>query len=319
MLRSLVDEVVRRRLLPVVLVALLVIIAAPLLFMKSAPDDAPAAGDVPAAATPGKLPGRAEKLLVTTDKAVTPRHDSKGAGKDPFAPPASAKAAADTGTPAAAGAPASSGSAAPALTADARKITIENSDGSKTTISSNKKSKKKTTKKKTKKKTAPKKQTPAPRTAPVQNVALVNVRFGRSMNSSKARRVPRLQTFKAGGSVVAMFVKYSPARDKAVFAIAPSTAVSGDVKCRRKEGVCRYVDIPAGESVRLKTRTAKGTLVSRRLQVVSIKRVPETVAAVTTPTPAPRTTPLSQATCLLKNLLALPSVLFPSISVDACD
>ncbi len=254
--------------------------------------------------------------MVTNDKAVTPRRTVKGTGKDPFDPPASAKAAADTKTPAAAGAPASSGSNAPALTAEARKITIENPDGSKTTISTDKKSKKKTT---AKKKTAPKKQAPAPQTAPVQNVALVKVRFGRSMNSSKARRVPRLQTFKAGGSVVAMFVKYSPAREKAVFAIAPSTTVSGGVKCRRKEGVCRYVDIPAGEGVRLKTRTAQGTLVSRRLEVVSIKSVPETVAATTAPAPAPRATPLSQATCLLKNLLALPSVLFPSISVDACD
>ena len=116
-----------------------------------------------------------------------------------------------------------------------------------------------------------------------------------------------------------MFVKYSPTRDKAVFAVAPSTIVVGDVECRARQGVCRYVDLPAGKHVRLTTRTAKGTFVSRRLDVVSIKRVPETVAAVTTPTPAPRATPLPQATCLLKNLLALPSAILPSISVDACD
>ena len=318
MLRSLVDEVVRRRLLPVVLVALLVIIVAPLLFMKSAPDDAPAAGAVPAAAAPGKLPVRAEKLLVTTDKAVTPRHRSKGSGQDPFTPPASATPA----DPAAAGQTASessSPSGSTPLVGDARNVTIENSDGSTTTISNNKKTKKKKAKKAAAKKSAPKKKSlPPAQSSPVKNVALVNVRFGRTM-AGKARRVPRLQTFKAGGSVVAMFVKYSPARNKAVFAIAPSTRVSGDVECRRKEGVCRYVDIPAGKHVRLRTRTATGSLVSRRLDVVSIKRVTETVAATTATAPAPRATPLAQATCLLKNLLALPSVIHPSISVDSCD
>ena len=56
MLRSLVDEVVRRRLWPIPLVALLVAIAAPLLFMKSAPPAAPAAPRRPPAAAPGKLP-----------------------------------------------------------------------------------------------------------------------------------------------------------------------------------------------------------------------------------------------------------------------
>jgi hypothetical protein len=322
MLRSLVDEVVRRRLMPVVIVALLVIVAAPLLFMKSAPAGAPAASSSPAAATPGKLPARAEKLLVTNDKAVTPRHRVKGSGKDPFAPPASAEQQADgttAATPAAA-APAAGSSAGPgakALTGEARKVTIANPDGSTTTISTNKKSKKKAKKKAAAKKKATK-QTPAPQTSPVRNVALVNVRYGARMGA-REHRVPRLQTFKAAGTVVAMFVKYSPARHKAVFAIAPSTVVKGDVKCRRKEGVCRYVDIPAGKHVRLYTRTARGTLVSRRLDVVSIERVPATAAAVTAPAPAPRTTPLSQATCLLKSLLALPSVILPSISVAACD
>jgi len=318
MLRSLVDEVIRRRLLPVVLVALLVIIAAPLLFMKSAPDDAPAAGAVPAAATPGKLPVGADKLLVTSDKAVTPRHRSKGSGQDPFTPPASATPA----DPAAAGQTASessSPSGSKPLVGDARNVTIANSDGSTTTISNNKKTTKKKKKKTTtaRKPTPKKQQAPPKRTTPVKNVALVNVRFARTQ-PSEAHRVPRLQTYKAGGSVVAMFVKYSPARDKAVFAIAPSTKVSGDVKCRRKEGVCRYVDIPEGKHVRLTTRTAKGAVVSRRLEIVSIKHVPQSVAADTAPAPAPRATPLSQATCLLKSLLALPSVILPSISVDAC-
>jgi len=323
MLRSLVDEVVRRRLLPVVLVALLVIVAAPLLFMKSAPEDAPAASDAPSAASPGKLPANAKKLLVTSDKAATPRHRAAGSGQDPFAPPASAEkpdASAAAATPTAAGSPTEGDAAGPGaktLTGEARKVTIENPDGSTTTISTDKKAKKKA-KKKAAAKPKAKQQAPAPQTSPVRNVALVNVRYG-SKSGARARRVPRLQTFKAGGSVVAMFVKYSPARDKAVFAIAPSTVVSGDVKCRRKEGVCRFVDIPEGKHVRLTTRTAKGAVVSRRLDVVSIEKVTKTAAAVATPTPAPRTTPLAEATCLLKNLLALPSVIFPSISVDACD
>ena len=56
MLRSLVDEVVRRRLWPIPLVALLIAVAAPVLFMKSPPPDAPAATEAPPTAAAAPLP-----------------------------------------------------------------------------------------------------------------------------------------------------------------------------------------------------------------------------------------------------------------------
>ncbi|MEA2194240.1 MAG: hypothetical protein QOG42_674, partial [Solirubrobacteraceae bacterium] len=67
MLRNLQDEMARRRWLPFAALAVLVAIAAPLLFLKSAPDNAPSAGAAPAAAEQAKLPPRAARLLAATD------------------------------------------------------------------------------------------------------------------------------------------------------------------------------------------------------------------------------------------------------------
>ena len=313
MLRSLIGEVVRRRLWPIPLAAILIAVAAPLLFMKSAPVDVPADA-APAAAAPGELSTRAQRLVATSDQAVASRKRSQRRSQDPFAPPASATKAKD----AAAGAPPA---AAPAATGSgaAGAVVIKNSDGSSTTMPATKQpatSKKKKTsmaKKKqapaAKKKIAPK-PTPAPTPA---TVTYVDVRFGERKDTGLRHRVPRLQTFRAGGKVAAVFVKYSPAHDKAVFAIAPSTYVSGDVKCRKVNGVCRYVDIPEGEHVRLTLRGEDGRVVSRRLDVVRIRKMP----LAGNESAARRTTPLADATCLLKGLLKLP-VTLPSISVDAC-
>jgi len=312
MLRSLIGELVRRRLWPIPLAAILIAVAAPLLFMKSAPVDVPADA-APAAAAPGELSTRAQRLVATSDQAVASRKRSQRRSQDPFAPPASATKAKD----AAAGAPPA---AAPAATGSgaAGAVVIKNSDGSTSTMPATKQqaaSKKKasTAKKKqapaAKKKIAPK---PKPKPTPA-TVTYVDVRFGERMDTSLRHRVPRLQTFRAGGKVAAMFVKYSPARDKAVFAIAPSTYVSGDVKCRKVNGVCRYVDIPEGEHVRLTLRGEDGRVVSRRLDVVRIRKMP----LAGNESAGRRTTPLADATCLLKGLLKLP-VTLPSISADAC-
>jgi len=325
MLRSLVDEVVRRRLWPIPLVALLIAIAAPLLFMKSAPEGAPAATEAPPVAAPGKLPVRAEKLLNASDKAAAPRKRSTRAGQDPFAPPASARQAAEAPATATAPAPAtaSASKSGGSSSTTAIPVVITNSDGSKATVSvptkptatkPTKPRKRSTSKRRTKPKSKP--STPAtPAT-----VTYVDVRFAKRMGSMVRYRVPRLQTFRAGGRVAAMFVKYSPARDKAVFAIAPSTKVVGKLRCRTKKGVCRYVDIPAGSSVRLRMRTESGSVVSRRLEVVRIRRLPVAVAAASPSgtKASARSTPLAEAKCLLNSLLKLP-VIVPSISADFCD
>jgi hypothetical protein len=304
MVRSLVQELVRRRLWPVPLVALLVAVAAPVLFLKSDPADAPAAPPAPAA---GTLPARAGGLLDASQKAVTPHHRLKGTGQDPFAPPTSG------GKPAAAPAKAAAAAAAKAAASPkAIPVVITNANGSTpataapTTTTTPKSTVQQTTAPKT---TA----TTTPTTGAVPTVTYVDVRFAKQMGSMLRYRVPRLQALRAGGKVVAMFVKYSPARHKAVFAIAPSTKVDGDVTCRRVLGVCRYVDIPAGSYARLTLRGENGRYLSRRLDVVSIRHMPLEGNA----TASVRTTPLATATCLIKSLLALPAVV-PSISSDSC-
>jgi hypothetical protein len=310
MLRSLVDEVVRRRMWPIPLAALLIAIAAPVLFMKSAPAGAPSASSAPPAAAPGQLPASAGKVVSTSDKAVIARQRSKAKAQDPFAPPASAKKSASTtsATKSAAKQTASTPKAIP--------LVITNSNGDKLTISTPK-TKKKTSSKKT---TAPKTTTPQPTTPTVsvsKPVTYVDVRFGKALPSKVHHRVPRMETFRAGGKVAAIFVKYSPARNKAVFAVAPSTKVKGDVKCRRKAGACRYVDLGEGQHVRLSMRAPDGSVVSRRLDVVSIYRASAPISASGTPATTPLSTPIAEATCLLKRLLSLSPIL-PSISVDAC-
>ncbi len=320
MLRSLVSEVVRRRLWPIPVAAILIAIAAPLLFMKSA-SVSPADSAVPPVAAPGELPAAAKRFVTTSDKAATPRSKARRRGQDPFTPPAGTTKARQ-GT-ASTTAPATTASTATVSTPASGSVAIRNSDGSTATMQVPKTTTKPaSTKKATSKKATSKRKTTATVTAPEPStdasdpatVTYVDVRFGKRQNSMIRHRVPRLQTFRAGGRVAAMFTHLSTTRDVAVFAIAPSTEVAGDVDCRKVKGVCRYVDIPAGSYARLRMRAANGSLISRRLDVVRIRRLP----LAGNEDARPRATTLDTAKCLLRGLLKLPSSL-PSISVDACD
>jgi hypothetical protein len=253
MLHELLTEIVRRRLWPIPLVTATVAVAAPLLFMKSAPADAPsAAAPAPALAPAGKLPARAQRLLATSDAGATSvRRGATRRSHDPFAPPSGRKS---TVKPAAGAATKDSRAAAADTPVP---VVITNSDGSVP-------------------KTESTPATPAssadPPSTPTASAAAVDVRFGKEADAKLRSGIPRLETFVARGNVVAVFVKYSPRRDKAVFAIAPSTLITGDVECRRKEGLCRYVDIPAGKHARLTWSLPDGTVVSRRLDVVRVHR-----------------------------------------------
>jgi hypothetical protein len=260
MLRNLLNEIVRRRLWPIPAVALLVALAAPVLFLKSAPADAPAvATAAPAPAAAGQLPARAERLLAST--AAAAKGHTKGSQRDPFEAPASHRVSADAAAGPAAAAPAAGSAAKPVA------VVIQNADG--------------TTPKTTSPSTpAPSASHPAvtvpaaPSTSPAPSdlVTSVDVRFGRSAGGRVHKAIPRLQPFFIHGKLAAVFVKYSPKRNRAVFAVAPGLLVTGPVKCRRLEGVCRYVDIPNGSFARLTTVTRDRIVVSRRLDVAAIHR-----------------------------------------------
>jgi hypothetical protein len=318
MLRNLVNEVVSRRMWPIPLVAIVVAVAAPLLFMKSGGE--PVSTAPPPIAQPGKLPTGAEKLVSNQDKTAATPSKAKRKSQDPFAPPKSAK---PKGEPPA---PAAGATAATAATSTASSgVVINNSDGSTATMqvpastqrasapkSSTTKtsSTKKSTTKTTTKKTTPKATTPKA-TVPEVTTTYVDARFGARQNTYVRYRVPRLQTFRAGGRIAAIFVGYSSKRNVAVFAVAPSTQVKGDVECRTIKGVCRYVDLPEGKYARLVLRGVDGELVSRRLDVVDIRTLAGKEDTF------PRENPLETATCLLKGLLRLtPNA--PSIASDAC-
>jgi hypothetical protein len=307
MLRNLLSEIRHRHLWPIPVVALLVAVAAPLLFLKSASEPASPASADAVTAPAGQLPARARRLLDADNVAQTAARRPARNASDPFqAPSHGAAASADTSAADAAAAAgtdtagATPGTSAPAAATDPQApvaVVITNSDGDPET---------------------PDPETPADPAAPDKASAApaavaraVTIRFGQQFPAPVKHSIARTQTFVSDGSVVAIFVKYSPARDKAVFAIAPSAVVTGNVACRRVAGVCRYVDLAVGKHVRLATRAADGTLVSSRLDVVRIDQTP-TPDASSAAGDAP-----ANGSCLLAKLLTLTTEDQP-LSRDAC-
>jgi hypothetical protein len=251
MLRDLLDEIVRRRLWPIPVVALAVAVAAPLLFLKPTPQEtAPAAAAAPASSQTG-LPARARRLLATSDATATSGPRLARSARDPFKAPARKHAKKKSGASAkdsssrTAGTTSPSGSGGTGTDGSTPLASGTTSGGGAATTRSI---------------TSPS----APSAEP-----MIDVRFGAHKDSQIWRRIPRLKVFEVDGEDAMVFVKYSPSRDKAIFAVADSTTVHGDIECRNGDGVC-YLDIPAGKFVRLTFVTSDGLRVSRRLDVVRI-------------------------------------------------
>lgn len=294
-MRNLIEEVRNRRILAFAALGVLVALALPLLFLKSAPEGAPTANTAaPAPPQEAKLPARAARLLATSDQGA-PAGQAEGSAQDPFSPPesymAAAAAAAAGGdaaaTPAAKGsdapqAPAGGGASSkpvevvvtnPGATPSTSKSTAGNGNGSRSSRRS--------------------------RSLPARN-ASVDVRYGPKANTRIRRAIPRQKGFYIHGRLIAVFAKYSPSRKAAVFAVAPGVYVSGAAKCRAQDGVCRYVDVPAGSHAWLTVAMPSRTIVSRRLDVVRIKR-----RTANSNTRAASTGARSEAACLARKLVAM--------------
>ena len=287
MFRSVLDEMRRRRLLPVAALALLVAIIAPLLFLKGAPDGAPSADSAaPAAATPAKLPARAARLLAANDGDAS-NGATKGSAQDPFNPPSSVRAAAaaaakgGAATTAPKSATAKSSGTSAGKTTEPIPVVIKNDDG-KSSAKSNPSAS-----------TAPKSTRSSTRTI------AVDIRFGAKKDSKIRRAIPSNQALYIHGKLVAVFVKYSPSRKKAIFAVAPGVHISGPASSRVTDNV-RYVDIKPGSHARLTLVTPSRTIVSRRLDVVRAKA--RTSSNTTRATAAGART---EAACLLGKLTAM--------------
>jgi hypothetical protein len=259
--RNLIDEIVRRRLWPLVAVAALVALAAPLLFLHSAPQGAPAADTAaPAAPATAKLPARAARLLATSDDEGSTGH-ATGSSHDPLLPPASYRAAAAVGTtPAATATTSSTPKKKKSSKSKPIPVVIQNADGSSTKSDSGSQS------------STPDSSPATPANPLTAENAAVDIRFGKGADSPLHTAIPKMQALFIRGKVAAVFVKYSPSRRKAVFAVAPGIHVSGPIACRVENGVCRFLDIPAGSYARLTMLTSKREVVRRRLDVAHITR-----------------------------------------------
>lgn len=293
---SLVQEMVKRRLWPIPLIALAVAIAAPLLFLRPAADGAPpATSAAPPAAPGGALPDGAGRLLDASDAKPGIRRAIEGRSHDPFRAPASTRTrTASSGTAKKAGATASpstssstSGAPIPVVITNSGPATAPqpatSSSGSRGTT---------------------------PATKQVRTTA-VDVSFGTALPNRVRRSIPRKQPFLAAGTVVAVFVRYSASSDKAIFAIGPRTHMTGDARCLRIEGLCRYVHLGAGQHVKLTTLSSSGGLVTRRLDVVRIDRTPSRADAVAVRSATAR------SGCRLEKLLELGAT-DPPLASDAC-
>ncbi|MEJ7785769.1 MAG: hypothetical protein WKF96_13265 [Solirubrobacteraceae bacterium] len=310
MLRNLLDEVRSRRLLAFAALGVLVALAVPLLFLKSAPQGAPEANTAaPAAAEEAKLPARAARLLATSDAGTAGGH-ANGSSQDPFDPPAAYRAAIAAAAKPAATTPASASAPAPAAKSGEQAggaskgltspkpipVVIENPGATKPSTGSQ---------------TAPSGTTKRTSSLTARN-ASVDIRFGPKADTRIRRAIQRQKALYIHGKLVAVFVKYSPSRKAAVFAVAPGLRITGDGKCRVKDGACRYLDIPAGGHAWLTTATPSRTIVSRRLDVVRIKR---RSASSRPKASAARSGDVNA--CLLRKLLAMEAGDAP-VDRDAC-
>ncbi|MEJ7787074.1 MAG: hypothetical protein WKF96_19910, partial [Solirubrobacteraceae bacterium] len=263
-----------------------------------APEAPPAADTAaPAAAKQAKLPDRAARLLASTDAGTASGH-ARGHSEDPFAPPSSYRAA----IAAAAAKTASSTSAAKTTTSAAQGATATTQGTSDKPIPVVIKNPGSTTPSTpndtTSNDDSTAKSTPS-RKLTARN-ASVDARFGPKADTRIKRSIARQQGFYIHGKLVAMFVKYSPSRNAAVFAVAPGLHITGAVKCRVAGGACRYVDIPAGEHVWLTYITPNRTIVNRRLDVVRIKR-----RSAGSSTTAASASTRSEAACLMHKLVGM--------------
>jgi len=286
MLRNLIDEVRNRRLLAIAALGVLVALALPLLFLKGAPEGAPAADSAgPAPAAEAKLPPRAARLLATNDPGA-PGGQAKGSAQDPFAPPAAYRAAAasaaSTGTAAKSSGESSKGTSSGATSTKPIPVVIQNGSSSKKSSNSSNSSNNSNS------------STTTTRT----RTLTVDIRFGKKKDSPIKRAIPRNKAFYIHGKLVAMFVRYSPSRKKAIFAVAPGLHISGPASTRVTDNV-RYIDVAAGSHVYLTMFTANRVIVKRRLDVVRARSVSGAKA-----TPAGAN---AEGACLLGKLVAMKS------------
>jgi hypothetical protein len=285
MLRNLIDEVRNRRMLAFAALGVLVALALPLLFLKSAPEGAPAVNAAaPAAAKEAKLPARAARLLATSDPGA-PGNEAKGSAQDPFAPPASYRAAASATAAGSAGGAAKAAGATSASKAGSSStkpipVVIENASPSKKSSNSSNSSGNSNS---------------STTTAPTSTLT-VDIRYGKKKDSPIKRAISRNKAFYIHGKLVAMFVRYSPSRKKAIFAVAPGLHISGPASTRVTDNV-RYVDIAVGSHAWLTMITADRTIVKRRLDVVHTHSVSSAKA-----TPAGAS---AEGVCLLGKLTAM--------------
>ena len=306
MLRNLIDEVRNRRILAFAALGVLVALALPLLFLKSAPEGAPAANSAaPAAATEAKLPARAARLLATTDPGA-PGGRAKGSAQNPFAPPSSYRAAATAAAKGATGSAASpsggaksSGPSSSSSTTPTKPIPVVIQDGSSPKKSSNSTN--------SNSNSIPSSNSNSTSTS--TSTITVDVRFGKKKDSPIKRAIPRNKAFYIHGKLVAMFVKYSPSRKKAIFAVAPGLHITGPASSRVIDNV-RYIDVPVGSHAWLTMITANRSIVKRRLDVVRTRSVSSAKA-----TPAAVS---AESACLLGKLSAMkPGDRF--LDRDACE
>jgi hypothetical protein len=257
--RTLVRDLIDRKLWPVALLLVAAAVAIPVLIGR-APAPAPTAAPAPAAPVTGATD--AQKAAVSLATAVPAGRDRPGAVRNPFKAPASKKKAstASTSAPAAAGTPsvASGGtsSASPASTASGTSTPTPStgSDTTTTPSSSGSGSSSKPTTPKT---------TTAPKADDASDTYHVSLRFG--VNGGELKTLRDVARLSALPSVTDPFFVYlgvletaTTHEKRAVFLVSSDATPTGEGACHPTKEDCQSVELAVGQTMFFDLASANG-------------------------------------------------------------
>jgi hypothetical protein len=247
-LRTLLNELVERRLWPVALLLVLALVAVPLLLAKpaaSTDDGAPPATSPPeaqaAAVAAARAPGDTApggEPVVAVAQAEEPNAPLRGRAKNPFrqqhlAADPSAAGAVSAGTASSAGGSDTSGSAGSG-----------DSDGQTQTPSSPQETYTYTT---------------------------IDVRFGKAgLSLRRLDDVPRLTPLPSAAEPIVVFLGMRADRQTAVFLVSTDVHAQGDGKCVPSRKTCEAIELTRGDVALLDFADADGSVTQYELDLVDV-------------------------------------------------
>jgi hypothetical protein len=262
-LRSVVDDLIEKRLWPFAVALLVALVAIPVVLGHSSSAAAPASPAATAAAA--GQPASGANALVSVDPALGEDRTPKGKVRNPFKQQHVQAAVTATST---ATAPSSGGTSTTASTPAAGST---GTGGTSTTPSADAGTPAPAA--------TPEKVKAAPKTDP-QDTYRVSLRFGEAGNQRTIKDIARLTPLPSSTDPFFVFLGVLADGKTAVFMVSSDAAPTGDGTCRPKLTDCETIQLKAGESEFFDLATGTAGVVQYQLDMLSVsKRRAETVKA----------------------------------------